>query len=124
MFLLDAIPHCGTSGCAKVINHAIKHDLVTGERGNMFLSGLALVNSPSEEMIGHVLSLCEAKPSRTAMLTLGTLIHKLCEDGRCDSLVSSRNIEFYNSISRVNLHCSCFQKIYKNYVELKSRDKF
>jgi len=86
MFLLDAIPHCGTSGCAKVINHAIKNELVNGERGNMFLSGLALVNSPSEEMIGHVLSLCEARPSRTAMLTLGTLIHKLCEEGGCDNL--------------------------------------
>lgn len=87
MFLLDAIPHCGTSGCAKVINHAIKQELVNGERGNMFLSGLALVNSPSEEMIGHVLNLCEARPSRTGMLTLGTLIHKMCEDGHCDDLV-------------------------------------
>jgi len=86
MYLLDAIPHCGTSGCAKVINHAIKNELVNGERGNMFLSGLALVNSPSEEMIGHVLNLCEARASRTGMLTLGTLIHKFCEEGRCDSM--------------------------------------
>ncbi|KAK3755617.1 hypothetical protein QZH41_017617, partial [Actinostola sp. cb2023] len=80
MYLLDALPHCGTSGCARVISHAIKHDLVNGERGNMFLAGIALVSTPTQDMIGHVLDLCMAKPSRTAMLTLGTLIHKLCEN--------------------------------------------
>jgi hypothetical protein len=89
MYLLDALPHCGTSGCALVMSRAIERQLVNSERGNMFLTGLALVSVPTEVMIRHVLNLCQIKPSRTSMLTLGTLIHKYCDDRKCDNLVRS-----------------------------------
>ncbi|KAL9951489.1 hypothetical protein ACROYT_G044158 [Oculina patagonica] len=78
-YFYDALPHCGTGGCAKVMSHAIKNNLVSHERGNMFLSGLAMAANPSKETVAHVLELCEENPGRTAMLTLGTLIHKVCE---------------------------------------------
>jgi len=45
----------------------------------MFLAGLAMAANPSKETLGYVLELCEEHPGRTAMLTLGTLIHKVCE---------------------------------------------
>ena len=91
-YFYDALPHCGTGGCAKVMSHAIKNKLVSHERGNMFLAGLALAANPSKETIAHVLELCEENPGRTAMLTLGTLIHKVCESSprQCDGKVSVR----------------------------------
>ena len=45
----------------------------------MFLAGLAMAANPTKETVGYVLELCEENPGRTAMLTLGTLIHKVCE---------------------------------------------
>ena len=78
-YFYDALPLCGSAGCAKVMSHAIRNDLVSHERGNMFLAGLAMVSNPSKEAVGYVLELCEENPGRTAMLTLGTLIHKVCE---------------------------------------------
>ena len=61
------------------MSHAIRNNLVSHERGNMFLAGLAMAANPTKETVAHVLELCEEHPGRTAMLTLGTLIHKLCE---------------------------------------------
>lgn len=61
------------------MSHAIRNKLVSHERGNMFLAGLAMAANPSKATVAHVLELCEENPSRTAMLTLGTLIHKVCE---------------------------------------------
>ena len=78
-YFYDALPHCGSAGCAKVMSHAVRNNLVSHERGNMFLAGLAMAANPSRETVGYVLELCEEHPGRTAMLTLGTLIHKVCE---------------------------------------------
>lgn len=61
------------------MSHAISNNLVNHERGNMFLAGLAMAGNPTKETVEHVLELCEENPGRTAMLTLGTLIHKVCE---------------------------------------------
>lgn len=90
-YLYDALPHCGTGGCAKVMSYAIREKLVSHERGNMFLAGLAMASNPTKETVEHVLELCEENPGRTAMLTLGTLIHKVCESNprECDEKVSS-----------------------------------
>ncbi|XP_068726618.1 uncharacterized protein [Montipora capricornis] len=78
-YFYDALPHCGTGGCAKVMSDAIRSKLVSHERGNMFLAGLAMAANPTKETIAHVLGLCTEHNGRTAMLTLGTLIHKVCE---------------------------------------------
>ncbi|PFX28884.1 Apolipophorin [Stylophora pistillata] len=78
-YFYDALPHCGTGGCAKVMSNAIRKKLVNHERGNMFLAGLAMAGNPTKETVEHVLELCEENPGRTAMLTLGTLIHIVCE---------------------------------------------
>lgn len=89
-YFYDALPHCGTGGCAKVMSDAVKNKLVSHERGNMFLAGLAMAANPTKDTIAHVLELCEHHAGRTAMLTLGTLIHKVCESSpvQCTQQVS------------------------------------
>ena len=73
-----------------MMSHAIREKLVSHERGNMFLAGLAMASNPTKETIEYVLELCEQNPGRTAMLTLGTLIHKVCQSNpeQCDDKVS------------------------------------
>jgi len=72
------------------MSNAVRNKLVSHERGNMFLAGLAMAANPTKDAIAHVLELCEENPGRTAMLTLGTLIHKVCENSpqQCDDKVS------------------------------------
>ena len=71
------------------MSNAVRYNLVSNERGNMFLAGLAMAGTPTEDTIEHVLELCESSGGRTAMLTLGTLLHKFCESNsdKCSSEV-------------------------------------
>ena len=96
-YFYDALPHCGTGGCAKVMSNAIRNKLVNHERGNMFLAGLAMAANPTKETIEHVLELCEENPGRTAMLTLGTLIHKVCESKPQDCNDQVKVVVLYQS---------------------------
>ena len=84
--------------------NAIKTSLVSLERGNMFLVGLGLVSVPTQKMISHVLDLCKTKPSRLAMLTLGTIIHKLCEKDPSQCMLEVRTFYLiYLCFQMVNL---------------------
>jgi hypothetical protein len=65
----------------------IKEKLVSTPQSVQFLTGIALVGKPSEDMVGNILFLCQDTPSRTAFLTLGTLMHKYCSQHSCDNLV-------------------------------------
>ena len=93
--MLDALPHCGSEGCAGVMSYAIRNELVSGERGNMFLAGLAIVSVPTEQMISDLLILVQMNPSRTGMLTLGTLMHKFCETNPRRCLEKKVSVSFY-----------------------------
>ena len=101
-YFYDALPHCGTGGCAKVMSNAIRNKLVNHERGNMFLAGLAMAANPTKETIEHVLELCEENPGRTAMLTLGTLIHKVCESKPQDCNDQVKVVVLYQSDKSFN----------------------
>ena len=86
-----------------MMSTAIKEKWVSGERGNMFLAGLGLVSVPNQEMIGHVLELCRNHPSRMAMLTLGTIIHKFCEKepSQCKKMVSLSTLKCFVELFKV-----------------------
>ena len=81
---------------------AIRNKLVNHERGNMFLAGLAMAANPTKETIEHVLELCEENPGRTAMLTLGTLIHKVCESKPQDCNDQVKVVVLYQSDKSFN----------------------
>jgi hypothetical protein len=81
-YLLDAITYCGTPTCVSVMRKVIVDGAVTGEKMNMFLQGIALVGQTSTDMINDVLEIAERQPSRQAMLTLGTLLARHCNQNQ------------------------------------------
>ena len=88
-FILDSFVHCTTEPCSEVMIDLIKSENIVGETANMFLIGLALQPSPTPNMITDVLYLCEKIPSRSSMLTLGTMVNKYCKvhPTKCEDLV-------------------------------------
>ena len=74
------------------MSYAIKNELVNNERSNLFLAGIALVTVPTEKVLSDLLMLVKTNPSRTGMLTLGTLMHKFCETRpQCEESVRVHN---------------------------------
>ena len=88
-YLLDAITYCGTPTCVSVMRKVIVDGAVTGEKMNMFLQGIALVGQTSTDMINDVLEIAERQPSRQAMLTLGTLLARHCNQNQHECHVVS-----------------------------------
>ena len=86
-FIVDALSQCGTFQCSEFMITIIKQEKVSTPQSVQFLTGIALVGEPSDDMVGNILYFCQETPSRTAFLTLGTLIHKYCSQHSCDNLV-------------------------------------
>lgn len=86
-FIVDALSQCGTLDCAQFMVSVITDNEVGTPQSVQLLTGIALVGKPSEDMVGNILYFCQETPSRTAFLTLGTLIHKYCSQHSCDNLV-------------------------------------
>ena len=89
-YIVDALSQCGTLDCAEFMISTITDKKVGTSQSVQFLTGIALVGKPSEDMVGNVLFFCQETPSRTAFLTLGTLMHKYCNQHSCDNLVGCR----------------------------------
>ena len=101
---MDALSQCGTLHCANFMVTTITDGKVGTPQSVQFLTGIALVGKPSVDMVANILFFCEESPSRTAFLTLGTLMHKYCSQHSCDNLVSLKQL-----LSRFNLqnHAVC-----------------
>ncbi len=86
-YIVDALSQCGTLECAEFMITTITEKKVGTPQSVQFLTGIALVGKPSEDMVGNILYFCQETPSRTAFLTLGTLMHKYCSQHSCENLV-------------------------------------
>ena len=93
-YIVDALSQCGTLDCANFMVATIADKKVGTPQSVQFLTGIALVGEPSESMVGNILSFCKRTSSRTAFLTLGTLMHKYCSQHSCHNLVGFRLISF------------------------------
>ena len=84
---MDALSQCGTLDCAEFMVATMLSKNVSVAQSVAFLTGIALVGKPSEDMVGSILQFCKKIPSRSAFLTLGTLMHKFCSQHSCNNLV-------------------------------------
>ncbi|XP_028404665.1 uncharacterized protein LOC114527217 [Dendronephthya gigantea] len=85
-YIVEALSQCGTLHCANFMVTTITEGKVGTPVSVQFLTGIALVGMPSEDMVANILFFCEESPSRTAFLTLGTLMNKYCSQHSCDNL--------------------------------------
>eukprot|EP00794_Sanderia_malayensis_P009953 gene9953-10973_t len=100
-YFFESLAQCGSTSCVRILASLIMTKKIPTEMVDGLISSLNFIQEPSTAMLNAIMGIHKITASPTALLSLGTLMHKLCKH-RPDECIGNgpiasvvRNAEFY-----------------------------